>query len=108
MGIAARRPGRPPSAAAWAPARRWPGRRLVVEQLQREGVMLEDHPTLEAEPSTRVVEAPDDRVRPRAPDIGPDGERVRRDLHRSVEGEVVAAAVSAGALLADLHEHVVE
>ena len=76
-------PARGASVAATCPLRlaqrAWG--RLVVEQLEREGVVLEAHAILQAQPAARVVEAPHDRVRPRAAEIGPDGERVRGDVH---------------------------
>ena len=60
----------------------WSRGRLVVEQLQRKGVVLEAEAVLHAEAPACVVEAPDDGVRPRAAEIGPDSDRVGRDLHR--------------------------
>jgi deoxyribonuclease V len=45
-------------------------------------VMVEPDAVLDAKAPPRIPEAPHDGMRPRAANVGPDGDRVRRDLHR--------------------------
>ena len=46
--------------------------------------MVEADPIVEPETPARVMEAPDDGMRPRAAKVRPDRDRARRDVHQSL------------------------